>query len=661
MSRPPLHQASRTGSSRLPVFRLAAAGVAVFVVINVAWLQFHWGGTWATQALTDISGAACASIVALMSFLAWRNEAGRDRRRPWGFLALAGSFWAIGEITWTIYELVLKREVPFPSFADIGFLVGYPLAGLAMIALPAGPHELPSRVRTVLDALIVGLCVLFVGWGTVLAPIYHASTGSILEQGVGLAYPVFDLAVAAIVVFVIARTQRGRRTTLMLLGSGLLALGIADTAFAYLTISNTYASGIPTDAAWNMGYLLIALGALRHDPAAPRPQRSDASRTGVLLPYVGALTAVLVAGYRKVTDGHIDGVLFWGMISIIGLVTVRQLLTLLDNMSLTRNLETKVVERTAELAHSEARHKSLVQNSSDCVTIIDRDGVITYQSPSSARVFGYIADYVVGRPYVDLVHPEDKAAAKAYLDRFTSRPGTTPVVEWRVADVDGKWLFCESIGANLLDDPTVGGFVLNTRDISERKALELQLRHEAFHDQLTGSANRALFRDRADHALRRAARERKPVAVLYCDLDNLKDVNDRYGHAVGDALLAEAAARFASCIRAEDTVARIGGDEFAILLIDSGGEGAAKHVAGRLLESLKEPFEVEGHMISTTASVGIALSWGRQEVDELLRNADLAMYAAKNGGKSRYELFEPTTHVGGMAGLSPQPTERPSR
>src|SRR6185295_10431238 len=103
-------------------------------------------------------------------------------------------------------------------------------------------------------------------------------------------------------------------------------------------------------------------------------------------------------------------------------------------------------------------------------------------------------------------------------------------------------------------------------------------------------ANRALFRDRADHALRRAARERKPVAVLYCDLDNLKDVNDRYGHAVGDQLLADAAARFQDCIRAEDTVARIGGDEFAILLIDSGGEGAAKHVAGRLLDSLKAPF-----------------------------------------------------------------------
>src|SRR5438094_9555172 len=108
------------------------------------WLQFSWGGAWATQALTDISGAACATTVAALSFLAWRSETGRDRRRPWGFLAMAGTSWALGEITWTIYELVLKREVPFPSLADVGFLVGYPLAGLAMITLPLGPTELRS-------------------------------------------------------------------------------------------------------------------------------------------------------------------------------------------------------------------------------------------------------------------------------------------------------------------------------------------------------------------------------------------------------------------------------------------------------------------------------------------------------------------------------------
>jgi diguanylate cyclase (GGDEF)-like protein len=251
---------------------------------------------------------------------------------------------------------------------------------------------------------------------------------------------------------------------------------------------------------------------------------------------------------------------------------------------------------------------------------------------------------VIGMRIVDLVHPEDRPTVEAYLKRFMARPGNASVVEWRIRHDNGEWRHCESIGANLLSDPTVAGFVLNTRDISERKELELQLRHQAFHDQLTGAANRALFRDRADHALKRAARNRKPVAVLYCDLDNLKETNDRMGHEVGDKLLSAVAQRFAGCIRAEDTVARLGGDEFAILLTDSGGEAAARHVAQRLLDALAEPFRIDEHSVRTTASIGIALSWGRQAVDDLLRNADLAMYAAKNRGKARFELFESSVH-----------------
>ncbi len=340
------------------------------------------------------------------------------------------------------------------------------------------------------------------------------------------------------------------------------------------------------------------------------------------------------------------GLLFWGALAAVLVAVVFLLLALRENRSLTRNLERRVSERTAELQHSEERHRSLVQKSTDVITIVGRTGVITYESPASERVFGYAPQSVVGRRFVDVVHPDDRDAMDAYLERFMGRDGEAPVVEWRIRHGDGTWRCCESTGTNLLDDPSVAGFVLSTRDASERKELELQLRHEAFHDQLTGAANRALFRDRAEHALKSAARNRKPVAVLYCDLDNLKAVNDTYGHNVGDLLLAAVAERFAACVRAEDTVARLGGDEFALLLVDSGGEGAVRDVAARLLSSLNEPFDLDGAAVRSTASVGVALSWGRHEVDELLRNADLAMYAAKNHGKARYELFESESHTG---------------
>jgi diguanylate cyclase (GGDEF)-like protein/PAS domain S-box-containing protein len=639
----PVHRLSSTGSARITLFRAAVAAVAAFFVVNVAWLTFSWRGEFATQAFSDIAGCVCASIAAVAAYLAWRSEV-RLRQRAWGLLALAGASWAAGEIIWTTYELVLRREVPFPSFADIGYLTGYGLAAAAMIALPSGPAHLTSRVKTILDALLVGTSMLFVGWAVLLERLYRAESGTLLEKSIGLAYPVFDIVLASIVVFVIARAQPGRRTTLVLLGTGLLSLAVADSAFAYLTLTNTYASGIPTDASWDLGYLLIALGAIRHDPTIARPTDSEFRRPSVLLPYGAVIIAIGLAALQKIQAGAIDPVLFWGMLSIVAVVVARQLITLLDNMSLTRNLEAKVGARTAELARSEERHRSLVQNSSDVVTIVDLDGVVRYESPASSHVFGYPPERVIGMRLVDLVHPEDRNAVEAYLKRFMARDGNAPVVEWRIRHDNGEWLHCESIGANLLADPTVAGFVLNTRDISERKVLELQLRHQAFHDQLTGAANRALFRDRADHALKRAARNRKPVAVLYCDLDNLKETNDKLGHEVGDKLLAAVANRFGGCIRAEDTVARLGGDEFAILLTDSGGEAAARHVAQRLMDALAEPFKIDDLAVRTTASIGIALSWGRQEVDDLLRNADLAMYSAKNRGKARFELFESSVH-----------------
>lgn len=635
----PIHSVGRRGSRRVSLFRVAVVLVVSYAVLDILWLTYGWGGEQGTLVFSDLSAVGCATAATIACLYTWRIERA-TRRRGWGYLAAAAASWTAGEVIWTFYELGLGVEVPFPSLADVAFLAAYPLAAMAMLRLPTSPQQFSSRIRTVLDALIVGISLLFVAWATFLGSLYRASEGSVLEQTIGLAYPIADVVVASAAIFVVARARPGRRTTLVLLAAGLLSLAVADSAFAYLTLNDEYATGLPIDAAWDIGYLLIALAALRHDPSVPRPERSDERSIGVLFPYVPVIVAVVLAGIRKVETGTVGMLLFWGLIAIVLLVVVRQFVTLLDNLALTRNLEGKVRERTAALARSEERHRSLVQNSSDVVTILDGDGFVVDGTESSDRVFGFPPSHMVGRALIDLAHPEDRGTVEAYLKRFMARPGDTPALEWRIRHADGSWGYCESVGTNLLSDPSVEGFVLNTRDISDRKELELQLRHQAFHDQLTGSANRALFRDRADHALRRAARNRKPIAVLYCDLDNLKAVNDRLGHDIGDKLLAAVAERFETCIRAEDTVARLGGDEFAVLLTDGGNEAAAKHVAGRLLKALDEPFFIDNHVIRSSVSIGIAISWGRQEVDELLRNADVAMYEAKHRGKARFELFE---------------------
>jgi diguanylate cyclase (GGDEF)-like protein len=209
---------------------------------------------------------------------------------------------------------------------------------------------------------------------------------------------------------------------------------------------------------------------------------------------------------------------------------------------------------------------------------------------------------------------------------------------------DGTWRDFEMACTNLTADPTVAGLVLNGRDISERKALEEQLTHQAFHDPLTGLANRALFEDRVNQALTRGERRGTELAVLFLDLDDFKTVNDSLGHHAGDRLLSATAERLHTALRSSDTVARLGGDEFAVLL-EEVGDTDVERTAERVVQALREPFEIEGQSIFITASTGIALtSAGPTTTSELLRGADMAMYAAKNRGKGEVRLYDRTMH-----------------
>jgi diguanylate cyclase (GGDEF)-like protein len=208
----------------------------------------------------------------------------------------------------------------------------------------------------------------------------------------------------------------------------------------------------------------------------------------------------------------------------------------------------------------------------------------------------------------------------------------------------------EAQGWNLVDDPVIGGIVVNYRDVTERKALERQLVHDAFHDPLTGLANRALMVDRTQHALARRATD-ADLAVLIMDVDDFKTINDSLGHGAGDQAMIAVAERLRASLRPEDTVSRIGGDEFAILL-EGVNDELVSHVSERILDALRSPFELGGIQVHLSASIGICFStYDTSTADELLRNADVAMYTAKNRGKARAERFETAMHAAAVARL----------
>jgi diguanylate cyclase (GGDEF)-like protein/PAS domain S-box-containing protein len=254
-------------------------------------------------------------------------------------------------------------------------------------------------------------------------------------------------------------------------------------------------------------------------------------------------------------------------------------------------------------------------------------------------MYGYRAAEIVGRNVAVIVPPDRRDEPEAMLARLAAGEQIRNVETVRIGK-DG-----ERIEVSLTISPirsstgAVVGASTITRDISERKALEAQLQHQALHDPLTGLANRALLHDRLEQMLAHAQRLATRVAVLFLDLDDFKVVNDSYGHQAGDRLLTTVADRLVAVLRASDTVARYGGDEFAIACDDVTGVSSLEAIIGRLTSAFDDPFEIDGAEIHMTTSIGARLSSDAGEApDTLIRDADAAMYRAKQAGRARHQI-----------------------
>ncbi len=488
---------------------VAAALTAVFV----AWLQFGFGGERVTTAVDDY-GEAAAALAAAWACL-WAARRGEAKARtPWTLLGLAALAWGLGELWWAYQEVIGNRDVPFPSVADAGFLAAVPLAALAMLLWPGAFHDVSHRVRAALDGGVIAASLLFVSWALVLGPLWSAPEERMLATVIALAYPVGDVAILTIVLLLVASADRRRWGPLLLVGAGLSAIAVSDSAFAYFTDKGIYGADL-TGAGWFAGWLLVGLAALHPAATTPAGERVAADDTGdslrsVLLPYVPLVLAVGLLLGRVSAGASIGPFLAWDLGVIAALVLVRQLIVVLENRSLAGRLG---------------------------------------------------------------------------------------------------------------------------RALGELRGREDQLEYQAYHDALTGMANRALFWDRLGHAIARASREHRPVAVLYLDLDGFKAINDRFGHMVGDMVLSGVAERLETCVRPADTLARLGGDEFGVIV--EGDEGRPPEEVGhRLLAALAPPFRIGTEQLHLSASVGMAIGlWSG--ADQAVAAADAAMYRAKASGKGR--------------------------
>ena len=307
-------------------------------------------------------------------------------------------------------------------------------------------------------------------------------------------------------------------------------------------------------------------------------------------------------------------------------------------------------ERNA-LRESEERFRALTEQSTDIILIADLSGQIKYASPSVHTVLAVPGNSLVATNMIDLVHPDDFAKTMIAGPRSVA-DGKNELVEFRLRHADGTWLFFECVVRNLIQHKNIGGLVYNARDITERKHAQEQLLFNATHDALTGLPNRALFLGRLQSVVDRIKRHSREVAaVLFIDIDDFKVVNDCYGHATGDVLIKEVSNRLRACMRSDGTIARMGGDEFTVLVEDVTDPSDAIRVAERIQASFTRPFLLEGLEVFKSTSIGIALTSPKISAEAVLQNADIAMYRAKDQGKACSELFDRTMHEQVMSRL----------
>jgi diguanylate cyclase (GGDEF)-like protein len=302
------------------------------------------------------------------------------------------------------------------------------------------------------------------------------------------------------------------------------------------------------------------------------------------------------------------------------------------------------------LRRSEQRLQALVANTTDAIVVCNVDGKVIYEAPTRRPDPLNNLGQLVGTNLLDPIHPGDRPLLQGVLQTVSSTPRSTKSIEIRTRGDDDAWRYIQLTLTNLLDEPSVDAIVATASDTTERKNFEAQLARRAFYDTLTSLPNRALLLDRIGQAAARARRRNAAIGLMFIDLDNFKRVNDSLGHHVGDRLLIAAAQRLEQCVRASDTVARLGGDEFVVLLDHLGPEatGEATRIADNILAQFSRPFELDNKQYIVGASVGLAFSRGdreRSDADALLRDADVAMYRAKNGGKGRYVIFEENMHA----------------
>jgi diguanylate cyclase (GGDEF)-like protein/PAS domain S-box-containing protein len=557
------------------------------------------------------------------------------RPMPWLMLALGMLGLASASVVWS--EAFFGGDVAYPGIGEAVGVLAYPAIFVGVVGITSrhrGARDLLGGAEPVIYTIALSALV----WLAVMEPWFDRRQLPVDGSQWIWLFVGLDVLLALLAFRRADFWPAGRRVLLTLAGA-FVAMAGAHALVGWQRDAGHIEPGSLASSSLIVAPAIIGVAALIPSMASCPSGAEQALRlrwTQLVGLSIASLVPVGAMALMLVVDEASRATVTVISASTLGIVL----------LSLTRmwGLVNRVRELTERQGHD--RLAAMVEHSSDVVLLADRSGRVSYASPGLHSTLGHQPAMWVGRHLVDVIADEERGKVANQVRRLLEAgTGNTVEFEATLLRVDGNRRRANVVIANLLGETAVDGIVATFRDITEQRNLERQLSHRAYHDELTGLANRALFLDRMDHALRVARSERDPVVVLFVDLDDFKRVNDELGHPVGDQVLKSVA----SCIRKSagsgDTAARLGGDEFAILLEDVGGVDRAIDVAERLLKLLRVPIAVAGYDLTVLASIGVAVATPNMNTTSLLRDADIAMYEAKRAGKGQLRIFDPAMRM----------------
>ena len=736
---------------------------------TTVWILATWSLQFVLQGglLGDVSANLIeAASPAIAGVACWRVS--RDTgKAAWRWFAGACAMWTIGSFAWVYYIIFLGNDLPFPSFADVGYLLTFPPAIVGALLLHDKPPRGADRVRTLLDALLVGGSLTVVLWWAILGAAHRG--GNTFPSVLSVSYVVGDIAVLSLLVSAFRRSNGRRHDLLALtLGFGLLTAG--DALFSYQEGTSTYGNAfLLPDLGWIGGFSLLGFAAfVAAHPSTQITHRRWMTTHGfryfVLFgPYFAAVT---VSADDLIRHGRLDGTQSWTAMALATIAFTRQVAGQIEKTQLTQSLELRV----DELTHTQARFFTVFDESIEALALLDVDGRVQLASNQLLALLGLPAEHVVGHrglpfihaddqhaginlyarvlggehsmsvvlrmlspigvrhvemtltnlldnpavnalllgcrditdrvrheqvlevsqsrfraafdhapigmvvidsdgtinrlntslltmlttdeseilgaKFVDLAHPNDREILERVASPAVAIDGDVMRCEARLRRADGTdiWTTLSAVAVHAVDEPSY--VIAQIEDVTDRREIARALEHNARHDPLTGAANRTLFTELLTEAIAASPHD-NALAVAFVDIDRFKFVNDSLGHDAGDVLLRIVADRLRVVARERDVVARFGGDEFTMLLHDVTDARVALAIAERIEVALRQPVVLDDVETYITASVGLAISRPlangidpSEAADHLLRDADTAMYRAKEAGRSRTELFD---------------------